>query len=153
MDLASLLSKDIVKVPLEAVDKEEAIAELLELLVRAGRVADRDALLNSLYEREDKGSTGIGAGVAIPHAKNAALQGVAVAVGVSPDGVEFDAADGQPVHLVFLVVAGVNSPGLNVEVLADIGGLMQVPGLYEQLTAARSADELINAIANVQVEQ
>ena len=153
MDLASLLSKDTVKVPLEAVDKEEAIAELLELLVRTGQVTDRDALLDSLYEREDKGSTGIGAGVAIPHAKHDALQGVAVAVGVSSDGVEFDAADARPVHLVFLVVAEAHNPGPNVEVLADIGGLMQVPGLYDQLVAARSADELMRAIANVQVEQ
>jgi len=153
MDLVSLLSKDTVKVPLEAVDKEEAIAELLELLVRTGQVTDRDALLDALYEREDKGSTGIGAGVAIPHAKHDSLQGVAVAVGVSPDGVEFDAADARPVHLVFLVVAEAHNPGPNVEVLADIGGLMQVPGLYDQLVASRSPDELMSAIANVQVEQ
>ena len=64
MDLASLLSNETVKVPLEAVDKEEAIAELLELLVRTGKVADRDALLDALYAREEKGSTGIGGGVA-----------------------------------------------------------------------------------------
>ena len=152
MDLASLLSKDTVKVPLEAVDKEEAIAELLELLVRSGQVADRDALLDALYEREEKGSTGIGAGVAIPHAKHEGLEGVALAVGVSPDGIEFDAADGRPVHLVFLVVAEAHNPGPNVEVLADIGGLMQVPGLYDRLVSVRDADELVRAIGNVQVE-
>ena len=152
MDLASLLSKDTVKVPLEAVDKEEAIAELLELLVRAGQVADRDALLDALYEREEKGSTGIGAGVAIPHAKHEGLEGVALAVGVSPDGIEFDAADGRLVHLVFLVVAEAHNPGPNVEVLADIGGLMQVPGLYDRLVSVRDADELVRAIGNVQVE-
>jgi len=152
MDLASLLSTDTVKVPLEAVDKEEAIAELLELLVRSGQVADRDALLDALYEREQKGSTGIGAGVAIPHAKHEGLEGVALAVGASPDGIEFDAADGRPVHLVFLVVAEAHNPGPNVEVLADIGGLMQVPGLYDRLVSVRDADELVRAIGNVQVE-
>ena len=152
MDLASLLSIDTVKVPLEAADKVEAIAELLELLVRSGQVADRDALLDALYEREEKGSTGIGAGVAIPHAKHEGLEGVALAGGASPDGIEFDAADGRPVHLVFLVVAEAHNPGPNVEVLADIGGLMQVPGLYDRLVSVRDADELVRAIGNAQVE-
>jgi PTS system fructose-specific IIC component len=152
MDFGSLLSKDTVKVPLEAVDKEEAIAELLELLVRTGQAADRDGLLEALYAREDKSSTGIGAGVAIPHAKHETLRGVAVAVGVSHDGIEFDATDGQPVRLVFLVVAEAHNPGPNVEALAYIGDLMQVPGLYDHLLAARSADELIGAIVNAQVE-
>ncbi|NLW50668.1 MAG: PTS sugar transporter subunit IIA [Candidatus Brocadiaceae bacterium] len=141
------------KVPLEAVDKEEAIAELLELLVRTGRARDREALLDALYAREDKGSTGIGSGVAIPHARHEGIRGVAVAVGVSRDGVEFDSADGRPVHLVFLVVAEAHNPGPNVEVLADIGTLMQMPGLYDRLVAVRAADELIAAIVGAQEEE
>ena len=152
MDLASLLDKNTVQVPLDAVDKEEAIAELLELLVRSGRVSDRDAVLDALYEREAKGSTGIGAGVAIPHAKHDGLEGVALAVGVSPEGIEFDAADGEPVYLVFLVVAETHNPGPNVETLADIGGLMQVPGVYDRMVAARTADELIGVIRSVREE-
>jgi mannitol/fructose-specific phosphotransferase system IIA component (Ntr-type) len=153
MDLAALMGKDTVKVPLEGFDKEEAIAELVELLVRAGRVADRDGVLAALYEREGKGSTGIGGGVAIPHAKHADLGGVVLAVGVSRDGIEFDAADGELVYLVFLVLAEVHNPGPNVEVLADIGHLMQVPGVYEEMVAAQSADELVGAVRKVRVEQ
>ena len=153
MDLASLIGKDIVKVPLEALDKEEAIAELVELLVRAGKVNDREAVLAALYAREEKGSTGIGGGVAIPHAKHPDLAGVVLAVGVSRDGIEFDAADGELVYLVFLVLAESHNPGPNVEVLADIGNLMQVPGVYEGMVAARSADELIQVVEKVTVEQ
>jgi mannitol/fructose-specific phosphotransferase system IIA component (Ntr-type) len=152
MDLASLITPEMVKVPLEAFDKEEAIAELVELLVRSGKVTDRDAVEDALYEREAKGSTGIGGGVAIPHAKSDDLEGVVVAVGVSPDGVEFDAADGEPVHLVFLVMAEKHNPGPNVQVLADIGALMQMPGIYEQMVGARTPEELVSVIRNVQVE-
>lgn len=153
MDLASLIEKDTVKVPLEALDKEEAIAELVEVLVRAGKVKDREGVLDALYKREEKGSTGIGGGVAIPHAKHPDLVGVLVAAGVSRDGIEFDAADGELVYLVFLVLAEVHNPGPNVEVLADIGNLMQVPGLYEDTVSARDAGGLIEVIQKVLVEQ
>ena len=152
MDLAALIQPQTVKIPLEAVDKEEAIAELLELLVRAGCVADREGALNALYDREEKGTTGIGGGVAIPHAKHADVTGVALAVGVSRDGIDFDATDGELVYLVFLVVAEPHNPGPNIEVLADIGHLMQLPGVYESMISARSCDELVGAILRVKVE-
>lgn len=153
MDLAELMTPVTVKVPLEGFDKEEAIAELVEVLVRAGRVPDRQAVLDGLYAREAKGSTGIGRGVAIPHAKHPDLSGVVVAVGVSREGIEFDAADGELVYLVFLVLAETDNPGPNVEVLADIGNLMQVPGVYEEMISASSAEDLIQAVEKVQVEQ
>ena len=153
MDLASLIGKKTVKIPLEAIDREEAIAELLELLVRAGKVRDREAVLDSLLEREAKGTTGIGGGVAIPHAKSPDVQEVELAVGVSPDGIEFDAADGELVYLVFLVLAEAGNPGPNLQTLASIGHLMQVPGVYKTIVSAQDADELIEAIQRVQVEQ
>ena len=153
MFLASLVDRNTAKVPLEGVDKEEAIAELVELLVRAGKLPDRDAALEALYVRESKGSTGIGGGVAIPHAKQEGLEGVVLAVGVSRDGIEFDAADGELVYLVFLVMAEAHNPGPNVEVLADIGHLMQIPGVYEEMVSAGDADALVQAIQKVQVEQ
>jgi PTS system fructose-specific IIC component len=153
MDLASLIEKRTVKIPLEAYDSEEAIAELVELLVRAGKVRDREAILRGLLERESKGTTGIGGGVAIPHAKSGDVQGVELAVGVSPGGIEFDAADGEPVYLVFLVVAEAHNPGPNVQVLASIGHLMQVPGLCERMISAPDAEGLIEAVRKVQVEQ
>jgi len=152
MDLAALIDEETVKIPLEALDKDEAIAELLELLVRADRVQDRDGVLEALYDREDKGTTGIGGGVAIPHAKHPDVSGVELAVGVSRDGIDFDAADGQFVYLVFLVVAEPHNPGPNVELLADIGHLMQLPGVYESMVSARNAEELVQAIRKVQVE-
>ncbi|MFW6189324.1 MAG: PTS sugar transporter subunit IIA [Planctomycetota bacterium] len=153
MDLASLIETQHVKIPLEAFDKEEAIAELVELLVRSGRVADREGVVDALLEREQKGTTGIGGGVAIPHAKHPDVDGVEVAAGVSRDGIEFDAADGELVYLVFLVVAEVHNPGPNVEVLASIGHLMQMPGVYERMISADSGEEFLEAIRAVEVEE
>ncbi len=152
MDLAALIRAETVKIPLEGIDKEEAIAELLELLVRDGRVRERDGILEALYEREDKGTTGIGGGVAIPHARHEDVGGVELAVGVSREGIDFDAADGELVYMVFLVIAEPHNPGPNVELLADIGHLMQLPGVYESMTAAAGADELVAAIRKVRVE-
>jgi len=153
MDLANLITADVLKVPLEAFDKEEAIAELVEVLVRAQKLSDRDAVLEALYEREDKGSTGIGGGVAIPHAKHPEIKGVVLAAGVSPDGIEFDAADGELVYVVFLVLAEAHNPGPNVEVLAEIGHMMQMPGLYDRLRSARDAAGFVDVIQDLQVEQ
>ena len=150
MDLATLITPELTKVPLEAFDKEEAIAELVELLVRARKVGDREGVLQALYEREAKGSTGIGGGVAIPHAKHPEVSGVVLAAGVSRDGIEFDAADGELVYLVFLVLAEAHNPGPNVEVLAQIGHMMQAPGLYERLRAASDAREFVGVIRGFQ---
>ena len=152
MDLATLITQNVAKVPLEAFDKEEAIAELVEVLVRARKVSDREGILSALYEREGKGSTGIGGGVAIPHAKHPEVSGVVLAAGASRDGIEFDAADGELVYLVFLVLAEVHNPGPNVEVLAEIGHMMQLPGLCERMVAAKDAAEFVGVIQGTRVE-
>jgi len=153
MDVAALMHTGTVKVPLEAFDKEEAIAELVELLVRNGKIADRDATVQALLDREDKGSTGIGGGIALPHAKTPDIHGVVMAVGVSPDGIEFDAVDDEPVHLVFLVIAESHNPEPNVQTLASIGCLMEEPGVYADMCSARSAADLIRIVQSVQEEQ
>lgn len=153
MNLAGLLDQSVVKVPLEGLTTDEVIAELVELLVRAGKVNDRDVVLDALYEREGKGSTGIGGGVAIPHARHPDIKGVVLAAGVSRDGVEFFAADGEPVYVVFLLMGTPDRPELNVEALADIAGIVQVPGRYQKLVGAQDGAALIGIIAEGQQEQ
>jgi mannitol/fructose-specific phosphotransferase system IIA component (Ntr-type) len=152
MDVIRLLDEDVVKVPLEAMDKEEAIAELCELLVRGERVPEREGLLDALYDRESKGSTGIGDGVAIPHARHPQVKGAVVAAGVSPDGIDFDAVDGKDVHLIFCVVAEQDNPAANVETLAEIGNLVQIPGVYEKLTKAGNSRQFVQTLNEVQFQ-
>lgn len=150
MNLASLLHPGVVKVPLEGMSKDEVIAELAELLVRAGKMKDREVMLGDLMAREDKGSTGIGEGVAIPHARSDELDTIVLAVGVSREGVEFEAVDDEPVYLIFLLMASPARPDLNVEALADIGHLVLIPGLYRKLIEAPDAAALIALIAEAQ---
>ena len=153
MNLAGLLDESSVKVPLEGLTTDEVIAELVELLVRAGKIKDRDVVLDALYEREAKGSTGIGGGVAIPHARHSDIEGVVLAAGVSREGIEFFAADGEPVYVAFLLMGTPDRPEANVEALADIAGIVRIPGLYEKLVNARDAGEMIRIIAEGQQEQ
>lgn len=150
MNLARLLDPSIVKVPVESLSREEVIAELVELLVRAGKIDDRAGVLDALYERESKGSTGIGGGVAIPHARHTEINGTVLSVGIAPDGIEFDAVDDEPVYLIFLLLGSPDQPSLTIEALADIGVIVQIPNVYDRLITAEDAEEVINIIAEAQ---
>ncbi len=143
MRLRDLLDESVVKTGLESLDKEECFEELVDLLVRAGRLDDRAGALQAVEDREAKGTTGIGGGVAIPHAKHASVQHLVAALGTSREGIEFDATDGEPVTVVFLLLAPVDDPGPHVRALAEIARLIQTPGFCRKATeAAKPADVL-----------
>ncbi|HPD14818.1 MAG TPA: PTS sugar transporter subunit IIA [Planctomycetota bacterium] len=146
MKLSDLLNESVVKVGLESEDKEELFAEMIELLVRAGRLEDRDRALQAILAREEMATTGIGSGVAVPHGKEPSIKSLLVALGISKKGIEYDATDGEPVYLVFLVLAEANNPGPHVQCLGEIARLLQVPGLNERLRAAKNAREVLDII-------
>lgn len=153
MNLVSLLDPGVVKVPVESIGHEEVIAELVELLVRAGKIHDREGILDALYDREAKGSTGIGSGVAIPHARHPEITDALLAVGIAPGGIEFDAVDEKPVYLVFLLMGAPDKPGQTVEVLADIGILVQIPGITDKLVGAGTAADVLGILEDAGQEQ
>jgi len=146
MKLSDLLDESVVKVGLESEDKEEAFAEMIELLVRAGRVADRDRAMQAILAREEMATTGIGRGVAVPHGKDASVKTLTAALGVSTTGMEYDATDGQPVYLVFMVLAEASNPGPHIQCLAEIARLLHVPGFFERLRRAKDAREVLDII-------
>ena len=121
--------------------------ELIDLLVRENRITDRDAARRAIIERENKQSTGIGRGVAIPHGKSPTIRELTGALGISRDGLEYDSLDGEPVHLVFMLLAEDDNPGPHVEALAQISSLFRIPGLIERLVAAETARELRDIVA------
>jgi PTS system nitrogen regulatory IIA component len=121
---------------------EEALAELSAGLARAGLVKDAGDLARRLAERERLGSTGLGGGVAIPHCKTRDLADVLLAVGVSRKGIDFGAADGVPVTLIFLVVSPADAPGLHLQALARISRVIRMPGVAEDVRRAATADEI-----------
>jgi len=146
MRLRDLLDESVIRVGLESLDKEECFEELVDLLARAGRLDDRPGALQALQEREAKGTTGIGGGVAIPHAKHPSVEHLVAALGTSPDGIEFDATDGETVQAVFLLLAPVDDPGPHVRTLAEIARLVQTPGFCRKLTEAADPDEVLQIL-------
>jgi mannitol/fructose-specific phosphotransferase system IIA component (Ntr-type) len=146
MALLDLLDPRVVKIGLEAFDKEECFEELIDLLVRAGKIRDRERALEAIYTREEMRSTGIGRGIAIPHGKDESITEIAAAAGTSAEGIEFDAIDGEPVHLVFLVLAEQNNPGPHLQTLSEIATCLNEPGEYERLVNAKTPEAFLTAL-------
>lgn len=149
MLLTEILKPDRVVVPLVARDKTQAIAELVRVLVaRAG--GRFDEVLSAIQERESVISTGVGFGVAIPHARCAAVRELTVIGGVSPTPVPYDSMDGEPVQLFFLIVGPEASAGLHVKILSRIARLVRRDGVRKQLVESRSADEFYRILLDAE---
>lgn len=129
-------------------NKEEVIRELVQLLINAGSIKDKDVnkLVQTLMKRESLGSTGIGQGVAIPHGKSDCVTKLVAAFGVSRSGVSFDALDGEPVSLFFLLVAPEDSAGPHLKALARISRLLKDRHFRESLRSAKDEKILIKII-------
>lgn len=143
MKLLEILDPGVIKVGMEALDKEEAFEELIDLLVKAGKVKHRQGALEAIYAREEMRSTGIGRGVAIPHGKHESIKQLTAAAGTSKEGIEFESIDGKPVYLVFLVLAEVNNPGPHLQALSEIATCLNQPGAYDRLVNAKTPEEFL----------
>jgi mannitol/fructose-specific phosphotransferase system IIA component (Ntr-type) len=141
--LNELLTRDRLKIPLEATTKEAVLAELVGTLGRGPEVGDHGEVLRAVMEREEVLSTGIGNGVAIPHGRTSAVGSLVLSAGVTREPVEFDALDGQPVRLFFLLVGPDATAGQHVKALSRISRLLRKESFRERLTAARDADEFL----------
>lgn len=146
MRIYDLLDESVVKVELESFDKEECFEEMIDLLVRSGRITDRAAALEAIQQREQQGTTGIGKGIAIPHGKHPSVNGLVAALGMSDEGIEFDAVDGEPVHLVCMLLSTNNDPGPHIQALAEISRLLLIPGFYRKITEVQTAREILDII-------
>lgn len=124
---------------LAATTAEEALAEMADGLERVGVVAKAGDIARRLVEREAMGSTGLGGGLAIPHCKVRELADVVISIGISREGVDFHASDGQPVTVIFLVLSPADSPALHLQALARISRLIRMPGIADSLRHADGA--------------
>lgn len=144
MQLTDLLTPDRIKIPLEAATKDELLRELVGIVMKAR--TDQEEVLRAVREREAVLSTGIGNGVAIPHGKCAALPELRMAAGTANQPVEFDALDGEPVALLFLLVGPETAAGPHIKALSRISRLVRNDDVRRRLVAARSAEEFLNAL-------
>ena len=154
MLLSELLSAERVRVPLTGRTKNDVLRELVGLIAPASSSArsnarhdlDPESILASVKERESVLSTGIGGGVAIPHGKTPHVDQLVLAAGVSPTPVDFDALDGKPVQLFFLLVGPESAAGAHVKALSRISRLLRRESLRAGLVASRSAAEFLRLV-------
>lgn len=147
MKITEILRKEFILEELKAKSKREVLVELVGAFAKGKPKFDPDAMLHVLMEREKLGSTGIGDGIAIPHGKLAGLEEMAVAFGRSREGVDFEAMDGKPAHLLFLLMAPENSVGQHLKALAKISRMLKDEAFRKKLLAAKGCDELFEALA------
>lgn len=146
MLLSELLTPERIRVPLQGTSKEELLRELVQLVSANEHIEDPEQVLRAVREREAVLSTGIGNGVAIPHGKSAAVPELCLAAGSTVHPVEFDALDGQPVSLFFLLVGPETAAGPHIKALSRISRLVRKDTVREQLVAARTPQEFYEAM-------
>ena len=145
MSLASLLSAEQIIPEMKATEGWSAIVELIDLLVAQGKIKaeDRESILASLKQREETMSTGIGFGIAIPHAPSDRIEEVVASFGRSSQGIEFDALDNAPVKFVVLFISPKNQFQTHLRTLASIAKFLNDRNVRERLGAAQSADQIL----------
>ncbi|MEP6708956.1 MAG: PTS sugar transporter subunit IIA [Verrucomicrobiota bacterium] len=145
MSLASLLSAEQIIPEMKAPERWPAIVELIDLLVGLGRIkpADRDSILASLKQREETMSTGIGFGIAIPHASSDRVNDVVAAFGRSSHGIEFDALDNAPVKFVVLFIVPKNQFQTHLRTLASIAKFLNDRSVRDSLANAQTTEEIL----------
>lgn len=153
LNLSSLITPALVKLSLVSVKKRDALGEMVDLLAAAGKVTDRDEYLKSVVERESLGSTGIGMGIAIPHGKSDVITDVVIAFGRSAEGIDFEALDDKPVHLVFLLAAPRNVGGVYLKALAQLSRMLRRQDFRQNLMAATTEADVISILTSGEPER
>lgn len=149
MKLTDFLSKKAVAADIKSIKKEDIIRELLDLLINAGDIEKRhrNKLIEALMARESLGSTAIGQGIAIPHAKSDCVDRLIAAFALSKKGVDFDSLDGEPVYIFFLLLAPQDSAGPHLKALARISRLLKDKYFRDTLRACEDDKSIIKTIS------
>ncbi|MFQ5428997.1 MAG: PTS sugar transporter subunit IIA [Phycisphaerae bacterium] len=147
MKLTNHAPRDSVQVPLEATDKTEAITLLVDRLAEQGHTDQRDELLRAVLEREAQRTTGIGRGLAIPHAKCDAVDKLVIAFGLPKQPIDFAAVDGQPVRLIALLVSPTHETSTHIQALAKLSRLVTQDKILNALLDADDADAFYHILA------
>ena len=151
--VAELLDSECIKLDLEARRKSDALRELVELLHREGKIEDPEAAQAGLIEREKLASTGIGRGIAIPHLLSEEARETVMAFGRKREGIRFDAIDGRPVTLVFLIVGPKHREYAHLRLLSRLARLLQEDSFRQALLQAQSASEVLEIVRGKEAKE
>lgn len=148
--LATFFNPDFISTNLESVDKDELFEEMVELFVRGGEPLDRATVLDELFARESKMSTGVIPGVAIPHAVCSKVEKDMVAVGVSHSGIEYGALDGKPVYIVFMLLFAKDRTSDHLEMIRKLSLILDSSEVREKILKAENARSLFEMICEAE---
>ena len=146
MKLSKFCSEDLITFDLKSTEKEKVLEELVDLVSSSALVKDAEQLIADVKEREELVTTGVGYGVAFPHAKTKATKGIVIAFGRSDAGIDFDAMDHKPVHLFFLIAAPEDAIGAHLNVMARLSYVMKSEENREKMMKVTSPGELLQMI-------
>ncbi|WP_312472648.1 fructose-specific PTS transporter subunit EIIC [Neobacillus sp.] len=153
MKITELLTKNTILLNIDGKQKQEAIDQLVDVLFDAGKISDSSEFKAAILKREELSSTGIGDGIAIPHAKVKAVKDAAIAFGKSITGIDYDSLDGKPAHLFFMIAAPEGANNTHLEALARLSGLLMKAEVRYQMLKATTPEEIIETINSYDKEE
>lgn len=146
MRITDLLKRESVELNGSVSNKQETIEKMVELMVKGGNIRDVEKYKNGVFQREEEGTTGIGEGIAIPHAKTDAVGAPGLAAMIVRDGVDYDSLDGEPVRMIFLIAAPNTEDNIHLTVLSRLSMLLMDDDFRANLMKAESVDEFLHDI-------
>ncbi len=145
MDIQELLSASRVKFHLTSNNKLDVINELIEVLNQDGKLLDKDNYTEAVLRREKEFSTGIGMGIAIPHAKDSSVKEAALTLGISKAGIDYEASDGSLAHIFFLIAVPAESNDVHLKVLSYISRKLMHQEIRDHILSAATYEEILAA--------
>ena len=146
MRIRDLLAAESIELNGSAAGKQDVLNKMVDLMAKSGKIRDVETYRKGVFAREEEGTTGIGEGIAIPHAKTAAVKAPGLAAMVIKDGVDFDSLDDEPVNLLFLIAAPNTEDNIHLDVLSKLSMLLMDENFVEKLKNASSVDEFLEIV-------
>lgn len=152
MILGQVFSPKAINVNLVSEDKDEVFEEMIEEFIALQPNLDRAEILESIQEREDKMTTGIMPGIAVPHGKSSAFSGIKGAIGLSVNGIDYDSLDQKPVHAVFMLISPVENREDHLQVLKILAKILEDPRFVRKLMSSKTAEEAFDIVCSFEEE-
>ena len=148
MNLKKLLSEDSIIINLKGTTKEAIISEMVDLLVVRGKIKDRDAALRAVLEREQKMSTGMQHGIAIPHGKTDSVEKLVTAMALKKEGVDFGSMDGKPSTIFIMTISSISRTGPHIQFLSEISQVLNDPDKRERILQCNNPSEVLEILTS-----
>jgi len=148
MNLKTVMTPDCIDLHLKGATKKEIINELLDILDRAGKIKDREAAFTAVMDREDKMSTGMKHGIAIPHGKTATTENLVACIGVSDNPVDFDSLDKQPCRIFIMTLSPIEKTGPHLQFLAEVSLLFKSSEKRSEILNAAAPEEVLHILSD-----